>query len=226
VMCPLAAGGTVAIAGEWKAGTAVVLEELVRRVSGGTHRVSIFSFVPGGGPMTYREMMDKDGFSDGTVGAVQTFFFRREAGPWTTESLATLDAVDVVIRLSQALAALGIYPPVDPITSRSALFDSPAIGREDREIRDRVREALRLLEPDAPAGDDVLIARARRLRRFFAQPFYCAEPYTNRPGVTVSVADALRGCREILDGVNDSLPEDAFYLTGGIDDVVRRAAGV
>jgi RNA polymerase sigma factor (sigma-70 family) len=76
VMCPLVAGGRVAIAGEWNAGTAVVLEELVRRVSGGTHRLSIFSFVPGGGPKTYREIMEQEGFSDGTVGGVQTFFFR------------------------------------------------------------------------------------------------------------------------------------------------------
>ena len=73
-------------------------------------------------------------------------------------------------------------------------------------------------------GATVAATPARRLQRFFAQPFYCAEPYTHRPGVTVSVEDALRGCREILDGVHDSLPENAFYFTGGIDDVVRRAA--
>jgi F-type H+-transporting ATPase subunit beta len=218
------AGGTLAIAGEWKAGTAVVLEELVRRLSGGTDRVSIFTFVPGGGTMTYREMMEKEGYSDGTVGAVQTFFFRREDGPWTSESLSTLTGVDVVIRLSEALGQLGIYPTVDPLTSRSRLLDSSVLGREHLEIAERVRQALALLVPGAPEGDALAVSRARKLQRFFAQPFFCAEPYTGRPGVTVSVSDSLRGCREILDGVHDAVPEDVFYFTGGIAEVLARAS--
>jgi RNA polymerase sigma factor (sigma-70 family) len=224
VMCPLVAGGTLAIAGEWKAGTAVVAEELVRRLAGGTERVSMFTFVPGGGTMTYREMTEKEGYSDGTVGAVQTFFFRREEGPWTPESLATLTGVDVVIRLSQALGQLGIYPAVDPLTSRSRLLEAAAVGREHVEIAERARQALALLTPGAPEADAVAIARARKLQRFFAQPFYCAEPYTRRPGVTVSVSDALRGCREILDGVHDDVPEQAFYFTGSIAQVLSHAA--
>jgi RNA polymerase sigma factor (sigma-70 family) len=223
VMCPLVAGGTLAIAGEWKAGTAVVTEELVRRLAGGTERVSMFTFVPGGGTMTYREMLEKDGYSDGTVGAVQTFFFRREEGAWTPESLATLAGVDVVIRLSQALAQIGIYPPVDPLTSRSRLLDAAVVGHEHVEVAERARQAFALLAPGAPAADPRVLSRARKLQRFFAQPFYCAEPYTRRPGVTVSVADALRGCREILDGVHDEVPEPAFYFTGGIADVLAQA---
>jgi RNA polymerase sigma factor (sigma-70 family) len=221
VMCPLVAGGTLAIAGEWKAGTAVVLEELVRRLSGGTDRVSIFTFVPGGGTMTYREMLEKEGYSDGTVGAVQTFFFRREDGPWTTESLAELTSVDTVIRLSTALAERRIYPTVDPLTSRSRLFPSGAIGHEHASVAERVRHALARLEPGAPAAAPLELARARKLQRFFAQPFFCAEPYTRRPGVSVSLPDALRGCREILDGAHDAIPEEAFYFTGSIDDVLK-----
>src|SRR3989454_6176171 len=160
VMCPLLAGGTLAIAGEWKAGTAVMLEELVRRLSGGTDRVSIFTFVPCGGTMTYGEMMEKEGYSDGTVGAVQTFFFRREDGPWTSESLSTLTGVDVVIRLSEALGQLGIYPAVDPLTSRSRLLESSALGREHLEIAELVRQALALLAPGAPEGDALTVSRA------------------------------------------------------------------
>ena len=224
VMCPLLAGGTLAIAGEWKAGTAVMLEELVRRLSGGTDRVSIFTFVPGGGTMTYREMIEKEGYSDGTIGAVQSFFFRREDGPWTSETLSTLKGVDVVIRLSEALGTLGIYPCVEPLTSRSRLFESPALGREHLEIATRVRESLALLARDPVEVDPLSVARARKLQRFFAQPFFCAEPYTRRPGVTVSVTDALRGCHEILDGVHDDVPEQAFYFTGGIADVLSAAA--
>src|SRR5262245_36395956 len=148
LLCPLIAGGTVALAGEWKAGTAVLVEELVRRLSGGTDRVSLFAFVPGGSPITFAEMRDKEWFSDGTVGSVQTFFFRREDGPWTPESLSTLTGVDVVIRLSESLGQLGIWPAVDPLTSRSRLFESPILGREHVEIADRVRQALGELAAD------------------------------------------------------------------------------
>jgi RNA polymerase sigma factor (sigma-70 family) len=218
VMCPLVAGGTLAIAGEWKAGTAVVMEELVRRLSGGTERISMFTFMPSGRGITHAEMREKEGYSDGTVGAVQTFVFRGEDGPWTSEGLSTLTGVDVVIRLSTALGQLGIYPTVDPLTSRSELLQSPVFGREHIEIAGRARQALALLASGAE-GDPSTIARARKLQRFFAQPFFCAEPYTGRPGVSVSIGDALHGCREILDGDHDDIPEAAFYFTGGMDAV-------
>jgi F-type H+-transporting ATPase subunit beta len=69
-------------------------------------------------------------------------------------------------------------------------------------------------------------ARARKLQRFFAQPFFVAEPYTRRPGLHVSRAEALRGCRAILDGEVDSVPEKAFYFTGTLDDVLKAAAAL
>jgi F-type H+-transporting ATPase subunit beta len=169
-------------------------------------------------------MMEKEGYSDGSVGAVQTFFFRREDGPWTSESLSTLKS-DVVIRLSEALGRLGIYPTVDPLTSRSRLFDSSLLGHEHVEIAERVRRSLALLAPGSRDAKPVAVARARKIQRFFAQPFFCAEPYTGRPGVTVSLSDALRGCREILDGVHDDVREEAFYFTGGIADVLSGAQG-
>ena len=65
-------------------------------------------------------------------------------------------------------------------------------------------------------------ARARKLLRFFAQPFYVAEPYTKRPGTTVALAESLRACREILDGRYDEIPEDQFYFKGGLDEVLAR----
>ena len=173
--------------------------------------------------MTHGQMREKEGYSDGTVGAVQTFLFRGEDGPWTSDSLSTLTGVDVVIRLSTALGHLGIYPAVDPLMSRSRLLELPALGREHVEIAARTRQALAVLASAVPAADAPTIARARKLQRFFAQPFFCAEPYTGRPGVTVSVTDALRGCREILDGAHDDIAEDAFYFAGGIDEVQSRA---
>ena len=76
--------------------------------------------------------------------------------------------------------------------------------------------------PAGPEGE-LLKQRARKIQRFFAQPFYVAEPYTHRPGVSVSRAEAFQVCRETLDGVHDQLPEAAFYFTGGMDAIRAKA---
>jgi len=226
VMCPLVLGGTVALAGELRAGTTVLMEELVRRLSGGSAGVSLFALAP----WTLASIVDalkEDGFDPTTTGSVQTFYFRAEEGAWTPERLAGLAAVDVVIRMSAALAGRGIYPPVDPLTSRSTLLDSERFDPAHRALAARVREALgALLAPvgDAPAADRLTLERADKLLRFFAQPFYVAEPYTKRPGVSVGVAESLRVCREILDGAHDAVPAKAFYFTGGRDAVMAQAA--
>ena len=70
-----------------------------------------------------------------------------------------------------------------------------------------------------------MVARAEKLRRFFGQPFFAAEPYTHRPGVIVPLAESLRVCREILDGVHDDVPTEAFFFTGGIDEIRSRGKG-
>jgi F0F1-type ATP synthase beta subunit len=217
VTCPLVAGGTVAIAGEYGSGTMVLVEELVRRLSGGAERLSIFAFVT---PPTssMQEMWQKDGFSEGTVGAVQTFYLLREEGPWTDAALAALTGVDVVIRLSREQAERRVWPPVDPLTSRTRLFDDPIAPAEHAALASRVRGALAVLEATV-AADERAIARAEKLRRFFGQPFFAAERYTHRPGVIVPLAESLRVCREILDGVHDDVPTEAFFFTGGIDEI-------
>jgi len=226
VMCPLVRGGTVAIAGEPRAGTTVVIEELVRRLSGGADGISLFALAPWT-LVSIADALKEDGYSEGTVGPIQTFYFRSEEGPWTPERLASLAGVDVVIRLSVALAARGIYPTVDPLASRSRLLESECLDREHRELAARIRAALRALlapEADQPAPEARVLERAEKLLRFFAQPFYVAEPYTKRPGVTVGLAESLRVCREILDGVHDRVPTKAFYFTGGLDAVLASAA--
>jgi len=226
VMCPLVRGGTVAIAGELRAGTTVVMEELVRRLSGGSAGVSLFTLAPWT-PVSIADTLKQDGYSEGTMGPVQTFYFRSEEGAWTPERLAQLASVDVVIRLSAALAGRGIYPTVDPLTSRSRLLDSGGLAPAHRDLAARIRSALSaLLEPvtDMPAADPLTLERAEKLLRFFAQPFYVAEPYTKRPGATVGLAESLRVCREILDGVHDGVPTKAFYFTAGLDAVLANAA--
>jgi RNA polymerase sigma factor (sigma-70 family) len=227
VMCPLVRGGSVAIAGELSAGTTVVTEELVRRLSGGPDGVSVFTLAPYP-PTSIADELRKEGFSEGTVGAVQTFYFLSGDGPWTPERLDALASADVVIRLSADLGRLGIYPTIDPLTSRSRLLEIGGVDAAHLELAARIREAFRLFlaaRDGAPAGvDEPTLERARKLARFLTQPFYVAEPYTGRPGVTVGLAESLRVCREILDGVHDAVPTAAFYFTGGLDDVRARAA--
>jgi len=226
VMCPIVRGGTVAIAGEYRAGSMVVVEELAWRLRGKPGGVSIFAFIPPGPGLSFQEVWEKEGYTGGTAGTVQTFYFAGEQ-EWTADTLSTLTGVDAVIRLSRALGRLGIWPAIDALVSRSRLLDSRVVGEEHAEIAKRVHDAFATLgangDAPAPAGQEQTWQCARKLQRFFAQPFFVAEPYTKRPGLFVSRAEALRGCREILDGVHDDVPEDAFYFTGGIDDVVARA---
>ena len=223
VLCPLAVRGTVAIAGERGTGPAVVMEELVRRLSGSADKVSLFTLVQPwkDGDFSYAAELKKDGFSEGTIGAVQTFFFRAGDGPWTTERLAELAAVDTVIHLSRGMAEKKIYPCVDPRTCRSRLLETKAVGEDHAVIAERARQTLSLLLDPALAAtaDQIILHRARKLANFFAQPFFCAEPWTKRPGVHVSLNDSLRSCREILDGIHDDLPVEAFSFTGGIDAI-------
>ncbi len=150
VMCPLVAGGTVAVAGEYRAGTLVLVEELARRLGAGIDRLSLFALVPGPLMTPLEEVWEKEGHSGGTVGPIQTFYFLREEGPWTGTEISALRGVDSVIRLSTALAQLGIYPPVDPPSSRSRLLDARLAEREHLEIAERARQSLALL--DASAG--------------------------------------------------------------------------
>ena len=226
VMCPLVAGGTVAIAGEFGAGTTVVMEELVRRLSDGTEGISLFTLMPQWPAarepgFSLADELKKEGFSEGTVGAVQTFFFRAEDGPWTEDRLAGLATADVVIHLSSKVAKAKIYPCVNLRNSRSRLMESKAIGREHASTAERARQAVALLwdEGLAAAADPLALERAAKLANFFAQPFFCAEPWTRRPGSHVSLRDALQGCAEILDGLHDDLPAEAFYFNGSIAEI-------
>ena len=229
VMCPIVRGGTVAIAGEYRAGSMVVVEELAWRLRSEPGGVSIFAFIPPGPGLSFQEVWEKEGYTGGTIGTVQTFYFVGDE-EWTAERLARLPAVDAVVRLSQGLAQLRIYPTVDAVLSSSRRPDTAPVDPEHARIAARVRELLVAAAADGgprvpPAGAaDLLKCRARKLWLFFAQPFFVAEPYTRRPGVFVSRAEALRGCREILDGLLDDVPDEALYFGGGIDDVRARAA--
>jgi RNA polymerase sigma factor (sigma-70 family) len=231
VMCPLLAGGTVAIAGEFGAGATVVMEELVRRLSGGADGVSLFTLLapwPGEREPGYSlaDALKQEGFSEGTVGAVQTFFFRGQDGPWTPEQVEGLRPVDTVIHLARDMAKAKIYPCVDVQTSRSRLLEEGHAAERHALVASKVRHAIDLVWDRrlAAAAEPVAVDRAHKLTQFFGQPFFCAEPWTKRPGTHVSLVESLQACEEILDGVHDDLSIDAFAFAGSMAEIRDRAS--
>ena len=232
IMCPLVAGGTLAIAGDLGAGITVVMEELVRRLSGGSDPLSIFIMMPPPSPewpyslepgFSHAEELRKEGFSEGTVGAVQTFFLRADEGLWMIRRLAALAPVDVVIRLSREHARAKVYPTVDVLASRSCLLETKSVETEHAAIAARARQALAALwarsGTSKPPDDPLQLERALKVQNYFTQPFFCAEPYTQRSGAMVSAVEAVCTCREILDGQHDDVPVEAFYFSGDMTEI-------
>jgi RNA polymerase sigma-70 factor (ECF subfamily) len=177
VMCPLVAGGTVAIAGEYRTGTVVVTEEIVRRLSGAAQPISLFVLAPPPSPdfppgMTFAEGLKREGYSEGNVGAVQTFYLRCSTEPWTKDQLAALAPLDAVIHLSRERSIAKIYPTVDVLGSRSRLLEARRVGDDHAEIAERVRQVLaRLWATDRGHDTDKLtLERACKLQYFFTQP--------------------------------------------------------
>src|SRR5690606_5083175 len=136
--------------------------------------------------------------------------------------------------LSRNIAALGIYPAVDPLDSTSRQLDPNVIGNEHYETARRVQATLQrykelkdiiaILGMDELSEEDKLVvARARKVERFFSQPFHVAEVFTGSPGKYVTLKETIRGFKMIVDGECDHLPEQAFYMVGGIDEAFEKA---
>ena len=145
--------------------------------------------------------------------------------PAPATTFAHLDATTV---LNRQIAELGIYPAVDPLDSTSRILDPNIVGREHYDTARGVQKVLQrykelqdiiaILGMDELTDDDKLVvARARKIQRFLGQPNFVAEKFTGRAGQYVTVAETVRGFREILEGKHDDLPEQAFYMVGGID---------
>jgi len=216
----------------------LVMEEIVRRISKGSDPVTLFIPYPPPSEIwppsldenySIAEALREDGYSEGTVGSVQTFFLGGEPGPWTARRLAALAPVDTVIHLSREMILAKNYPGVDVLTARSRLLEETRVDPDHLGIAWRARKAISALriadQGGEPGVDSILLERARKLQAFFSQPFFLAEPFTKRPGSTVSRADALRGCREILDGRHDDLPAEALYFAGSIQEIRAAASG-
>jgi RNA polymerase sigma factor (sigma-70 family) len=213
LLMPLVRGGAVGLLGGERVGTTVVLEELVRRLA--TSTLSMFTFVPGGVHPDGLRRTREEGYTLG-IGRVQTVFF-------LANHPERQDAFDTIIVLSRAVAEARIWPAIDPLVSRSRWLDAALVGDRHVSVAERVRRCL--AEADAPDADRATVARSRRLRLFFAQPFFIAEPYTNLPGSFVPRVETVEACAAILDGVHDDVPEEAFRFTGGMEQVLARARG-
>ena len=148
--------------------------------------------------------------------------------------VATFTHLDATIALERSIAEKGIYPAVDPLTSTSRILDPNIVGQAHYDTTRRVQEVLQkykdlqdiiaILGMDELSEDDkIAVSRARKIERFFSQPMFVAEQFTNLPGKYVPITETIRGFSEILEGKHDHLPEDAFMLVGTIDEAVEKA---
>ena len=169
----------------------------------------------------------------GSITSIQAVYV--PADDLTDPSPATTFAhLDATVVLSRNIASLGIYPAVDPLDSTSRQLDPNVIGHEHYDVARKVQATLQkykeLKDIIAILGMDELseedkqaVSRARKIERFFSQPFHVAEVFTGSPGKYVSLKDTIRGFKGIVEGEYDHLPEQAFYMVGGIEEAVEKA---
>jgi len=148
--------------------------------------------------------------------------------------VASFAHLDSTILLDRAISELGIYPAVHPLKSTSRMLDPQVIGEHHYSIATRTQRILQryadLKDIIAILGmeelsdeDKQVVHRARRLQRFLSQPFFVAESFTGSPGKFVPKDETVRSFEEILDGKHDAMPENAFYMVGGIDEAIEKA---
>jgi F-type H+-transporting ATPase subunit beta len=169
----------------------------------------------------------------GSITSVQAIYVPADdiTDPAPATAFAHLDATTV---LSRQLTEVGIYPAVDPLASTPRILDPIILGQEHYQVARAVQATLQrykdlqdiiaILGMEELSDEDKLtVARARKLQRFLSQPFHVAEVFTGQPGRYVKLADTVRSFKEVVEGKHDELPEQAFYMVGGIEDAVEKA---
>ena len=169
----------------------------------------------------------------GSITSIQAVYV--PADDLTDPSPATTFAhLDATVVLSRDIASLGIYPAVDPLDSTSRQLDPMVLGQEHYDVARGVqstlqkykelRDIIAILGMDELSDEDKLtVMRARKIQRFLSQPFHVAEVFTGSPGKYVSLRDTIAGFKAILNGEYDHLPEQAFYMVGGIEEAAEKA---
>jgi F-type H+-transporting ATPase subunit beta len=169
----------------------------------------------------------------GSITSIQAVYV--PADDYTDPAPATTFAhLDATIALERSIAEKGIYPAVDPLTSSSTVLEASVVGDEHYRVARKVQQTLQrykdlqdiiaILGMDELSEDDKLtVARARKIERFFSQPFHVAETFTGTPGVYCKLEETIKGFGELVDGKLDDLPEQAFYMVGGLDSVRAKA---
>jgi F-type H+/Na+-transporting ATPase subunit beta len=157
------------------------------------------------------------------------------ADDYTDPGVATtFGHLDAVVALERSIAEQGLYPAVDPLTSSSRILDPRVVGEEHYNVAIGVKQVLQRYKDlqdiisilgieELSEEDKLAVARARRVQRFLSQPMFVGEPFTGLKGKYVSIKETVRGFKEILEGKHDSLPEQAFFMVGGIDEAVEAA---
>jgi F-type H+-transporting ATPase subunit beta len=168
----------------------------------------------------------------GSITSIQAIYV--PADDYTDPAPATtFTHLDATTNLDRSIAALGIYPAVDPLSSTSRYLDPEIVGEEHYQVARGVQEVLQRYKDlqdiiailgvdELSAEDKLIVSRARKIQRFLSQPFFVAEAYTGMQGRFVKRTDTVRGFKEILEGKHDDLPEQAFYMVGTIDEAVER----
>ena len=169
----------------------------------------------------------------GSITSVQAIYVPADdlTDPAPATAFAHLDATTV---LSRQLAELGIYPAVDPLDSTSRILDPMVVGEEHYAVARGVQlilqrykdlqDIIAILGMDELSEDDKLtVSRARKIQKFLSQPFNVAEAFTGTKGKYIKLSDTVRSFKEVIDGKHDELPEQAFYMVGGIDEVLEKA---
>jgi F-type H+-transporting ATPase subunit beta len=169
----------------------------------------------------------------GSITSIQAGYV--PADDYTDPAPATTFAhLDATIALERSIAEKGIYPAVDPLTSSSTVLEASVVGDEHYRVARKVQQTLQrykdlqdiiaILGMDELSEEDKLtVARARKIERFFSQPFHVAETFTGTPGVYCKLEDTIKGFGELVDGKLDDLPEQAFYMAGTLDSVRAKA---
>ena len=168
----------------------------------------------------------------GAITSVQAVYVPADdiTDPAAAATFAHLDATTV---LSRSVAEKGIYPAIDPLASTSRILTPEIVGEEHYSVARRVLEVLQhykkledviaiLGMEELPEEDKIIVNRARKIQRFLSQPFFVAEHFVGIKGKYLKLSETIRGFKEILEGKHDSIPEQAFYMVGGIDDVLAK----